>query len=91
MHFAVGPRGGNYKKHEALDFCFTVANLAKIPMSNRWIVETPMDLSKSLPAKNIELRQRDFIEVVRKREIKLFGPQFSDAVQLTYRLMDTGA
>jgi hypothetical protein len=49
-----------------------------------------MDLSRSLPAEDIEERHRAFIEVVRNHEIKLLAPRFSDAVQLYYRLVDTG-
>jgi hypothetical protein len=92
MHFAIGS-SGNYQERDAgkLDFCFTVENLAKIPMSSRWIRwEIAKVSSGSLPVENIEAGHRDFIDVVRERERKLLAPRFSDAVQLYYRLVDTG-
>ncbi len=88
MHFTVGPRGGEYKKHEALDFCFTVADLHKIPRSSQWIIEEPRVSRASLLANDIEERHRAFVEGVQKNEKRLLEPQFSDAVQLYYRLVN---
>ncbi len=90
MHYAVGC-SSNYHDHKTghLDFCFTAANLTKIPNSTRW-VRNPVSsqLTGTALMRAIEDGHLDLIDVVRERERKLLPAVFSEEVQLYYKLID---
>jgi hypothetical protein len=90
MHYAVGC-SSSYHDHKAghLDFCFTTADLAKIPNSSKW-VRRPVSsqLTGTALVKAIEEGHRDLVNVVKERERKLLPAVFSEEVQFYYRLID---